>query len=712
VYHNLFKFLKGLLFAGAFLLISSYVVAQNNSRAIDSLKSLVESKTGLDRFDVLYELTFEYLASGDYENALRNIELAQPVAYEIGDSLRIVKSGRVRSQILRRLDRTGLAIQQFLEILPIAKRNVFISEYSSILNGIGVAYTLQSEYDNALKYHFENLVALEKSNDDKSAIFETLNNIGLVYYKLKDFDKALEFYFRALEVGNQLERFNFKPSLLINIALCFNQLQRYSEAKDYVSRAFAACGDNCSEKIQIEGYNALGTAYFRESEPKKDTATHLRAKEYFERSLALTKNTNDKRLQIENLIYLAKIGLAIGEEENSLSALNEAEAIARTTQYNLLLISIYKEFSSLYNKLADYQKAAVYQGKYIELKDSLYSEELIKNLSRIQTEYEERQNIATIASNEQVIKQQRDLNVSFAIIALLAGLLILLVQRSNRTIKRVNVALSDAKNTIEEQNAKLQILNTDLDAEVKLKTSDLEKANQSLHRVVEELDNFIYKTSHDIRGPLASLKGICNIALLDVKDEVALKYLYKLDVTAEKLNTILTRLLIVNQINNSSLKTDELVNFEQVVNDVLLLERKKGLPPRLKIDKFIEKDLRFFSDKEFVRIILENLIDNAIKFYNDSERIEPFVKIYISKEKEQIIIRVIDNGIGISEIHPDKIFQMFSRASERSETGGIGLFITKTATEKLGGSVSLKTTPEGFTEFFVRFNVDGDGWRR
>jgi signal transduction histidine kinase len=337
---------------------------------------------------------------------------------------------------------------------------------------------------------------------------------------------------------------------------------------------------------------------------------------------------------------------------------------------------------------------------------------LIRNLSKVTTEYEEHDNLATIKSNEQVIKQQQDLNVSFAIIALLAGLLILLVQRSNRTIKRVNVALSDAKNTIEEQNAKLQILNTDLDAEVKLKTSDLEKANQSLHRVVDELDNFIYKTSHDIRGPLASLKGICNIALLDVKDDVALKYLHKLDVTAEKLNTILTRLLIVNQINNSSLKTDELVNFEQVVNDVLLLERKKGLPPRLKIDKFIDKDLRFFSDKEFVRIILENLIDNAIKFYNDSERIEPFVRIYISKEKNQILIRVIDNGIGISEIHPDKIFQMFSRASERSETGGIGLFITKTATEKLGGSVSLKTTPEGYTEFFVRFNVDNDGWRR
>jgi signal transduction histidine kinase len=65
-------------------------------------------------------------------------------------------------------------------------------------------------------------------------------------------------------------------------------------------------------------------------------------------------------------------------------------------------------------------------------------------------------------------------------------------------------------------------------------------------------------------------------------------------------------------------------------------------------------------------------------------------------------INVVDNGIGISQVQPDKIFQMFSRASERSETGGIGLYITKTAVQKLGGTINLKTTPEGYTEFYIR----------
>jgi signal transduction histidine kinase len=114
-----------------------------------------------------------------------------------------------------------------------------------------------------------------------------------------------------------------------------------------------------------------------------------------------------------------------------------------------------------------------------------------------------------------------------------------------------------------------------------------------------------------------------------------------------------------------------------------------------------------------VRIVLENLIDNAIKFYNDSDRVNSFVEINIVNTSEGVKARVIDNGIGISESNPGKLFQMFFRASERSEIGGIGLYIVKTATAKIGGKVGLLTTPEGYTEFYVLFPPQpptGDTW--
>jgi signal transduction histidine kinase len=326
---------------------------------------------------------------------------------------------------------------------------------------------------------------------------------------------------------------------------------------------------------------------------------------------------------------------------------------------------------------------------------------LIDRIAKIQTNFQERVNIQTIADNEEEIARQRELNIAVALAAVLAGALIFVLYHSIKVKRKVNADLSDAKAIIEDQNRQLMSSNYNLDKELKEKNVDLQKANESLQRVNEELDNFIYKTSHDIRGPLASLKGMCNVALMDVKDPLALNYLQKLDITAEKLNTILTRLLIVNQMNNSPLASDP-IDFESIVEDVLLLEKKKGLPKRLTITKSICDKTVFNSDKGFVRIILENLIDNAIKFYNDSQRVDPFVKISIFGNGDHVSINVVDNGIGVSEVHPGRLFQMFSRASERSETGGIGLYITKTAAEKLGGSVHLKTTPEGYTEFYVK----------
>jgi tetratricopeptide (TPR) repeat protein len=186
---------------------------------------------------------------------------AKAVAYEIGDSLSIVKSGRVRSQILRRLDRSKDAIQEFLRVLPIAKRNSFATEVKYILNGLGLAYTLQSDYDKALEAHLEVLVIREKENDTKE-IYSTLNNIGLVYFKLKDYDRALENYFRALDYDSKLGNTTFRPSLLNNIALCYNQKQNYLEARKFINQAFEACAEKCSDAFKVEGQFALGVSYF------------------------------------------------------------------------------------------------------------------------------------------------------------------------------------------------------------------------------------------------------------------------------------------------------------------------------------------------------------------------------------------------------------------------------------------------------------------
>lgn len=677
------------------VLCSSSIVSLAQSRE-DSLAALVQTRKGAGRITPMIELARVYANSNRFDLALPYVIEAQKLAYEEGDSAQYVRSGRIRGQILNRLERVKEASEVLIEILPVAKRNNYRADYKIILNNLAGAYAFQARYDEALRLHFETLQMREADNELEE-ISASLNNIGVVYFKLKNYNDALAYYLKAIETQKRSGSPNDLELYYTNTGLCYNQLKDYKTALKYFDDALKLCASECADRLKIDTNFGKGVANF-------NLKNYLSARDFFSTSLEISRANSNKRFVAENLIYLAHIAVHERKLDEAIPLLRECELIAKEGGLSELLIESYREFAQVYNLKREFESAANYQDRYIHLKDSIYSEKLISNIAKIQTQYAERENIKTIADNQAVIRQQRYLNVAIAIIAILAGLLILVLQRSNRVSKQVNAQLSEAKETIQQQNKLLEIKNKDLDREVEKKTADLERVNISLKQVNDELDNFIYKTSHDIRGPLASLKGMCNVALMDVTDEVALDYLRKLDATAERLNSILTRLLIINQINNSKLSLNR-IDFNRIINDIILLEKKKGLPSKIEIRKKIAEDPNIFiqSDRELVRIVLENLIDNAIKFYNDSDRVNSFVEINIANTPEGVKARVIDNGIGISESNPGKLFQMFFRASERSEIGGIGLYIVKTATSKIGGKVGLLTTPEGFTEFYVLF---------
>ena len=99
------------------------------------------------------------------------------------------------------------------------------------------------------------------------------------------------------------------------------------------------------------------------------------------------------------------------------------------------------------------------------------------------------------------------------------------------------------------------------------------RANHYLKQVNDELDNLVYKTSHDIRGPLATLKGVCNVALMDVKDKDALSFLQKLDITASQLNQVLDKFSRVNEIYNTHV-VPRPMDIAAIVEEIVLLQRK------------------------------------------------------------------------------------------------------------------------------------------
>jgi signal transduction histidine kinase/Tfp pilus assembly protein PilF len=689
------------------LLNPSLGLAQDFSRT-DSLKKELATAKDTSRFNLLQEL-FKSYNQTDFNVSLQYAQEAYQLAESLGDSSKIVEGGRMMAYSLMDLGRNDESIDILNKVLGIARRNQvrypeLKPKIKFLLNNAAISYMYRGNYDSSLSYHFKSLEIRENEGDKKS-IGTALNNIGLVFFKLENFEQALYYYLRSLDLKNELNDITDVDKILINVGLCYTQLDKSEEAIVSFNKALSRCGSGCSETVKKEIYFGLGSAYFNLGNYDKST-------ENLQKSLEISKKQNDKQYWIGNLIWLSKIETQKRNYKAGLEYLNEAKQFEKESEFAESLINFYGELAKVYNNLADFENASLYQGKYIKLKDSIISSKLIKNLATIQNAYEQRKNIKTISEKDRILQLQNELirrqqiqYIFIVIVTILATGLALVLIWSNRRQKIHNAALNDAKRVITDQNERLLKTNEYLDQQVAEKTQDLFMTNESLIQVNSELDNFIYRTSHDIRGPLVTLKGVCNVALLDVRDEVALDYLRKLDATAGKLNVILTRLLIVNKINLWEIEAS-LINCADLIAMIIETERVNGIPDNMLIEYEIDRDIRLFSDQFLLMLVIENLIDNAVKFYNDSPRVIPFVKIIVHQEGAKIRMIVIDNGIGVNSTDKDHIFHLFTRASDRSETGGIGLYLSKMAANKLGGEVILANTSPSGSEFHLILPMD------
>jgi signal transduction histidine kinase len=686
VYQKGFVFLLVLVFG----LVWTLQLNAQNQRKIDSLKTEL-SRNG-ETYQLLWGLAYEIFDSNS-EVALEYSTRAISLAKKAGIDSQVVKSGRLTGQLLRRVDKTEEAIKILMEVKGLAEKESLNTELARILNSLAICHTYRAEYDRALEYNFQSLVLREKEGN-KEQIGIALTNIGVTHYKMSSFDLALDYYLKAhqayKEAGKKVE-----TNLLINIGLCLSSLKRHKEAEEYFKLAIGECGPNCSQEFIMQAEYGLGYSLLEQEQASI-------SEKHFQTAYAISVSRLDIRFQLENLLSLTKISLSLGNLKGAKVYLDLIERIQEKDNYQGLAKSYFQLQANYHAALSDFERASYFLKKVNQLNDSIFDADVIKNLTRVQTQFAQRENLAIIAEkdkflalNEKIISQQRSFNVLLVVIVVLSSALVAVVYQNNRKIKAVNAELASAKGIIEDHNKFLDQL-------VDQKTKELVDSNEALVKVNDELDNFIYKTSHDIRGPLASLKGMVNLAIMDVKDDKALGYLQKLDQTAEKLNMILTRLLIVNRINHAELKPEPIL-FEPIIREILTLEVKKGIPQKIKIDYEVAPDVHLVSDRDLVRLILENLIDNAVKYYNDSERVESFVRIKVAMEEGKVTTRVVDNGVGISTMNRQKIFQMFVRASERSDTGGIGLYLAKLATEKVGGDISLISTDEKYTEFIVQF---------
>ena len=215
---------------------------------------------------------------------------------------------------------------------------------------------------------------------------------------------------------------------------------------------------------------------------------------------------------------------------------------------------------------------------------------------------------------------------------------------------------------------------------------DLRERNIELQKANEELDKFVYSASHDLRAPLMSILGIVNLAVLEEDPDSHLHYFDLIRQSVKRLDTFVINIIDYYK-NARGLPIITNINFEELVQEVIstiqFLPEFEGL--NLSIN--ITQEKAFFSDVMKLRIIFNNLINNAIKF-QDSNKPNRFVNLTITTNNEEAVIIIEDNGTGIKDDDVAKIFKMFYRADALKSGSGIGLYIVQEAVNKLEGQIT------------------------
>jgi PAS domain S-box len=228
--------------------------------------------------------------------------------------------------------------------------------------------------------------------------------------------------------------------------------------------------------------------------------------------------------------------------------------------------------------------------------------------------------------------------------------------------------------------------------------TERKKVEEELKVRNAELDNFVYKVSHDLRAPLSSVLGLVNLAMLPGNDDNLMDYLKIIGQKIGQLDNFINDVLSHSKNLKMEMKIAK-VDFQKIIDQTFTnLNYQKGAD-QVKREIAVKAD-EFYNDPWRISEIFRNLISNAIK-YRKLDITTPSIHILVRADEQRAEIVFKDNGIGIDTENLTHIFDMFYRASEQSDGSGLGLYIVKNAVDKLGGSIEVDSKPGEGTTFTI-----------
>jgi signal transduction histidine kinase len=627
------------------ILVFVLIIFQNHSNASkssDSLNVLINAETNISRKVDLLNLLAAETVDENHELAItyseQALKLAQKTNYLQGAYQANYFLGRIHTNYT--LD-FGEALTFFTNALNYCEE----SELDKKLNIFIQLAFINNRQGNIKKALFYYNMALQIAEAQKN-----LNQISNAYAYLSDIygqigqqNKKLFFLKKVIDIEKQTEFKNTSPVALISIANYYEVCNKLSLAETYLINAINKF--KVDKNYRWESYTSglLSQLY-------------LRNKNYVK---ALT---------------FANGGLDLALKHRLIKEISD--------NHNFL--------ATIYDSIKDYKNAYIHIKALKSIDDSIFNIEKTKEIANIQSRYEssvKQENLIKTTLEKELsdskLKKVQMLLIAAILVVILLIVITVILSRNYRVKQTVN---SELENRAELRELKLDEIVKKLNSEI----IEHLQTKAKLEIMNAELNNFMYSSSHDLKGPLAAIKGLTNLAVTEVNEKERLEYITMISNSVSKLNALIDDMVQTTKVTHSNIElaTINFVDFlEGIIQDIKNIESSKGVKFILEADRKLE----FKTDKILFRTIIYNLLENAAKYKNSSAK-DPFVKIHAGSEANELKISITDNGLGIGKNNQEKVFEMFSRVDQSIPGTGLGLYLVKKSVLKLGGSINLNST--------------------